>query len=169
MRTTAVGGSGRPKRVVTGLAGNVSPRPQPAAREAPEVHLASPFSLTAALKFVLLFLVLQEAGGLAQAALGDAGFYAVSLVGGLVSSGSAVASAGALAARGAVSSEVAGTGAVIAALASAAVNLPLVARIAGDPALLRRLGGALALVLAAGLFGVAAQQLVFARLGPGLL
>jgi uncharacterized membrane protein (DUF4010 family) len=140
------------------------PRGAASPEEAPEVHLASPFSLTAALKFGLLFLLLQEAGGLAQAALGDAGFYAVSLVGGLVSSGSAVASAGSLAARGAVSADVAGTGAVIAALASAAVNLPLVARLTGDAALLRRLGGAFAVVIGAAALGVAAQ-LGVSRLG----
>jgi uncharacterized membrane protein (DUF4010 family) len=140
-------------------------RDSPTAEASPALRLASPFSLTAALKFGLLFLILQEGGGLAQAAVGNAGFYAVSVVGGLVSSGSAVASAGSLAAHGAVSAQIAGTGAVLASLASAAVNLPLVARLSGDTALAWRLGRALALVVAAALVGVAAQPLVVARLG----
>lgn len=131
-------------------------RPVPG-EEAPVLHLAAPFSLVAALRFGALFLALQEAGGLARAAVGDAGFYTVALVGGLVSSGSAVASAAALAAHGSVTPAAAGTGAVLAALASTLVNLPLVARAAGDGALTRRLAGALGLAVAAAALGAAAQ------------
>lgn len=50
--------------------------------------LESPFSLTAAFKFGIIFLVLRMAGTLAQRALGEAGFYAVSAVGGVISSAS---------------------------------------------------------------------------------
>jgi uncharacterized membrane protein (DUF4010 family) len=140
----------------------------PAADGAPHIRLASPFSLVSALKFGLLFLLLQEGGALAQAALGNAGFYAVTVVGGLVSSGSAVASAGALAASGAVPPAIAGTGAVLAAMASALVNLPLVARLSGDRALLWRLGRAIGIVLVAGGLGVAVQPLVQGWLGARL-
>jgi uncharacterized membrane protein (DUF4010 family) len=62
----------------------------------------SPFSLEAALLLGLIFLALQVIGTLANRALGQAGFYAVSVIGGTVSSASAVASAGTLAARGTV-------------------------------------------------------------------
>jgi len=55
--------------------------------------LQSPFSLTAALRFGLIFLALQVAGTLAQRALGHAGFYAVSVAGGVISSASATAAA----------------------------------------------------------------------------
>ena len=81
--------------------------------------LQSPFSLGGVLKFGVLFLALQVAGTLAQGWLGRFGFYAVSLAGGLVSSASAVASAGLLAAHGLIPAAVAGTGAVLASLTSA--------------------------------------------------
>jgi uncharacterized membrane protein (DUF4010 family) len=86
-------------------------------------------------------------------ALGLGLFYAVSFVGGLVSSASAVASAGVLAQSGTLPSDVAGRGAVIAALASALVNLPLVARIAHERPLTRRIALALGLIVAIGATG----------------
>jgi hypothetical protein len=54
------------------------------------------------------------------------------VIGRFVSSASAVASAANLAASGAVSIQVAATGAVFASAMSAIVNLPLVARLAKD-------------------------------------
>ncbi len=62
--------------------------------------MSSPFSLTAALRFGVMFLVLEIAGALAQRKLGHGGFYLVSFFGGFVSSASAVASAANLAAAG---------------------------------------------------------------------
>jgi hypothetical protein len=88
--------------------------------------------------------------------LGDLGFYAVSLVGGLVSSASAVASAASLVTSGVASPTVAGTGAVLASIASAAVNLPLIARVSGH----RGLTIGLTIVIALGLLGLVLQQLV---------
>lgn len=89
--------------------------------------LATPFSLRSVLKFGLIFLVLQVLAGLAHQELGRAGFYGVSVIGGLISSASAVASAGVLAAHGTVSGWTAATGAVLASLASAAVNIGMIA------------------------------------------
>jgi uncharacterized membrane protein (DUF4010 family) len=132
-------------------------RTAPADAVPPQIPLRSPFSLQSALKFGLIFLVLQIVGTLAQDALGHAGFYAVSIVGGLVSSASAVASAAMLAAQGHVTPTVAGIGSVLASLASAAVNLVLVARIAHDRKLNLRLGRALAAVVAFGIAGAVAQ------------
>jgi uncharacterized membrane protein (DUF4010 family) len=118
--------------------------------------LQSPFSLASALKFGVLFLALRVAGILAQRWFGYLGFYGVSVAGGLVSSASAVASAGSLAQQGVVSNTVAGTGAILASLMSTLVDLPLVARIAREHALTRRLGWALVLVAVMGLLGVLA-------------
>jgi uncharacterized membrane protein (DUF4010 family) len=118
--------------------------------------LRSPFSLPAALEFGLVFLALEVGGTLAQRWLGQFGFYAVSLVGGLVSSASAVASAGSLAGHGEVPAGVAGTGAVLASLTSALVNLPLVARVGREQPLTRRFARALVLIVAAGAAGAAA-------------
>jgi uncharacterized membrane protein (DUF4010 family) len=91
---------------------------------------------------------------LAQRWLGEIGFYAVSLLGGLISSASAVASAGSLASKGAIAVDVAGTGAVLASLTSALVNLPLAAQIARERSLTLRVAAALALIVALGVAGV---------------
>lgn len=126
----------------------------------PEIPLRSPFSLQSALKFGLVFLVLQILGTLAQNGLGDAGFYAVSIVGGFVSSASAVASAAMLAAQGHVTPASAGVASVLASLASAAINLVLVMRVARDAGLNRRLARALGAVVACGIAGAILQARV---------
>jgi uncharacterized membrane protein (DUF4010 family) len=126
----------------------------------PSLRLQSPFSLRSAIKFGLIFLALQIVSTVAQELLGPAGFYAVSIVGGAVSSASAVASAATLAEHGRLTPLVAGTGAVLASLASAVINLPLVARVAGEPGLTRRLGWSLTLVVVAGLAGIVLQHTV---------
>lgn len=130
------------------------------AAEAPQIPLRSPFSLQSALKFGFIFLALQIVGTLAQNALGHAGFYAVSIAGGFVSSASAVASAAMLAAQGHVTPAVAGIASVLASLASAAVNLVLVARVAHDRKLNLRLGRAIGAVMICGIAGAIAQAYV---------
>ncbi|MGC4044771.1 MAG: DUF4010 domain-containing protein [Armatimonas sp.] len=124
---------------------------------APELRLASPFSLSSALKFGFLFLTLHATGVLAQRSLGALGVYGVSVLGGLVSSASAVASAGSLAAHDGISPSVAGISAVLASLASALINLPLVSRVAKKPELTTRVIRALVLILLAGVVGAILQ------------
>jgi uncharacterized membrane protein (DUF4010 family) len=121
--------------------------------------LESPFSLTAAFKFGIIFLILQIGGTLAQRAVGDWGFYAVSVVGGIVSSASAVASAANLAAAGTLPPEVAGIGALAASAASAIVNLPLVARLAKDRVLAWKLTWVLGGIVLLGALGIIVQDL----------
>ena len=128
--------------------------PQPP--DAGSLHLQSPFSLSSALKFGLVFLTLEVAGTVAQRGIGQLGFFAVSLAGGLISSASSVASVGSLAARGSISPGVAGTGAVIASLASALVDIPVVARIGRERELTRRTVLALGLIAAAGILAMIA-------------
>jgi len=132
--------------------------PERDASAALQIPLRSPFSLQSALKFGLIFLVLQVVGKLAQNVLGEAGFYAVSLAGGVVSSASAVASAGILAAQGHITPAVAGIGSVLASLASAAVNLVLVARIGHDRHLTARMARSLGIVVLLGVGGALLQS-----------
>lgn len=120
--------------------------------------LESPFSLTAALKFGIIFLVLQIGGTFAQRGLGHWGFYAVSVIGGIVSSASAVASAANLAAAGTLPPQVAGIGAVWASAASALVNLPLVARLAKDRVLTWKLTWVLGGIVVLGALGAIVQD-----------
>jgi len=117
------------------------------------LNFESPFSLQSALKFGLIFLALQIGAVLAQKMLGQFGFYTISILGGLISSASAVASAATLAGHGILSAKVAGTGAVLASVASALVNLPLVAKISHERRLTKRLAVALGLIVALGLVG----------------
>jgi uncharacterized membrane protein (DUF4010 family) len=118
--------------------------------------LKSPFSLRSALKFGLVFLMIQIAGTIAQSWFGRFGFYAVSVVGGLVSSASAVAAAAMLAANNTILPSVAGIGSVLASLASVAVNVVIVARLSRSRRLVVRTGLATALVVAVGLAGALA-------------
>ncbi len=137
-------------------------RPPPPTADVPPLPLQSPFSVTSALRFGLIFLALQIGGTLAQRALGSVGFFAVSLVGGLVSSASAVASAGSVAAHGAVSPAVAGIGAVLATIVSAAVNLPLAARVSKNRQLTLRLALPIAGMVLLGIAGLIGQWLIAA-------
>lgn len=127
----------------------------PQSLDAPKLKLSSPFSIQSAFKFGLIFLGLQIAGTFAERLLGGVGFYMVSVIGGLVSSASAVAAAAVLCARHQLDTDTAAMGAVLASIASALINLPLVARVSQDRQLTRRLGipiGAVAVCGALGLF-----------------
>ncbi|HTN54329.1 MAG TPA: DUF4010 domain-containing protein [Anaeromyxobacter sp.] len=123
----------------------------------PSLPLESPFSLPVALRYGLVFLALEAVGTLAQRGLGQAGFYAVSVTGGLVSSASAVAAAANLASRGEIAPRVAGVGAIAASLASALVNVVIVARVAGWAPLTRRVSATIAMVLLLGAAGALIQ------------
>jgi len=104
----------------------------------PELPLRSPFSLRSALYYGLIFVALEVLGELGRRTLGAWGLYVVSGVGGLVSSASAVASAGSLGAHRLASWTLAGNAALVASLASIAVNAVIVGRVARVPVLVRK-------------------------------
>jgi uncharacterized membrane protein (DUF4010 family) len=86
----------------------------------------------------------------------------------VVSSARAVASAANLAESGTLPPAVAGLGAVLASLTSASINLPVVARIARDGALTRRLTWTILGVVLLGLLGLAGQWLLTSWIGHRL-
>ncbi len=136
--------------------------------ESPKLTLELPFSLPLALKYGVLFLMLHIVGSVAQREFGATGFYVVSVVGGLVSSASAVAAAATLASQGSISPTVAGSGAVLASFTSLAFSLSFVLRTRNRP-LIIRLASAMACVAIAGVVGVLAWSTVhplFARWIP---
>lgn len=135
------------------------------ARETADIKLALPFSLPVALKYGALFLVLHMVGILMQRQFGEAGFYSVSVVGGLLSSASAVAAAATMTSQGAISPAVAGNGAVLASLTSIAFSLSFVLR-TRDRALTRRLALAMLGVAAAGALGLVLGSGLRELLGP---
>lgn len=136
-----------------------------------EVGLALPFSLWAALKYGVIFLLLHVAGVLMQKVFGDLGFYVVCVVGGMVSSASAVAAAASLFTGGSISLDLATSGAVVASVTSVLINLPFVLR-AGNRSLTLRLSvamGAISLIGVLGMFfGSHLTALLIARF-PGIL
>lgn len=139
--------------LVSSLAAMNSAPPTTQGSEGKPLELSSPFSLASALKFGVIYLALQIAGTGAQWLFGHFGFYAVSVVGGFVSSASAVAAAATLASTGQLTPAVAGVGSVVASIASASVNVILVGRLARSPELSTRVRTATLVVVAVGLAG----------------
>ena len=123
--------------------------------EPARIKLELPFSLPSALKFGFLFTLLHIVGGVMQRQFGDTGFYLVSVVGGLLSSASAVAAAATLTAQGSLDPTVAGTGAVLASFTSLVFSLSFVVR-TRNRALIGQLGRAIVLVASAGVIGLLA-------------
>lgn len=124
------------------------------------LSLESPFSLTAALQFGAVFLFLNVLGALAQRYFGSASFYFVSALGGLISSGSSIASAATLIAHHEVSAITGVNGVVISSITSILVNIPLVSKMPADATFKRNLFAALSLIAAAGLVGVGLNQVL---------
>lgn len=107
--------------------------------KAAEVQLESPVSMKYVLNFSVLFLVIQIVARLGERHLGKFGFLGISTLGGLVSSASTSAAAANMAAHGRMAPQLAGAGVVLASVASALINLPIIQRNARNPALFRRL------------------------------
>jgi uncharacterized membrane protein (DUF4010 family) len=104
----------------------------------PSVKTSSPIAIRSVLSFGVFFLTIQILSTLGQRYLGEIGSIVVSFLGGFVSSASATAAAGSLAAHGQVDPRTAAISAVLACIASAAINLPIVYRTMRDRKLFRR-------------------------------
>jgi uncharacterized membrane protein (DUF4010 family) len=138
---------------------------RPSGEVAPQIKLDLPFSLPQALKYGVVFLALHIVGGLTQRHFGDAGFYVVSVLGGLMSSASAVAAAATLAAQGNLSPTVAGTGAVMASFTSIAFSLSFVLH-TGNRLLIGRMALVMLCVAGAGVVGLLVWSYVSPWLSP---
>ena len=125
------------------------------------LSLESPFQLSAALKFGLVFLSLNVVGGLAQRNFGAGSFYFVSIAGGLLSSASSIASAATLISRHEISATTGVNGVVLSSLTSILINIPLMRSIIKEAAFCRKLNFALVTVAVAGLVGVGFNALIF--------
>lgn len=133
-------------------------------RETSPLQMRSPISVRYALTFGAVFVAITLAGQLALRYLGEPGFLLVAVLGGLVSSASTAAAAGILSGAGALNPAVAGSGVVLASMSSIVFHVPT-ARMAGfAPQDTRRLAVLSAIILAAGLIGLAVQTLLDGRL-----
>ncbi|HXM02591.1 MAG TPA: DUF4010 domain-containing protein, partial [Chthoniobacterales bacterium] len=128
----------------------------------------SPFQLSAALKFGLVFLSLNVVGGLAQRNFGSGSFYFVSIAGGLLSSASSIASAANLISHHEISASTGVNGVVLSSLTSILINIPLMRSITKDAAFRRKVNFALVAVAVTGLLGVGLNALIFDWI-PGFL
>jgi uncharacterized membrane protein (DUF4010 family) len=128
---------------------------------APILDLESPFKLSAALKFGLVFLALDVTGALAQRYFGTASFYFVSAAGGLLSSASAIAAAATLMARHEITTATGVNGATLACLTSVLSNIPLIQALMPEKSLRRKTNLALVAIAAAGLAGLFINGAVF--------
>lgn len=129
------------------------------ASDAPvQLQLESPVSIKRVLTFAGLFLAIQIISTLGERYFGKFGFLAVSVLGGLVSSASTSAAAATLAGHGEMRSQLAGTGVVLASVASALINLPLIGRSAKNPELSRRLALVTVTVAVIGIVVLMLQQ-----------
>lgn len=120
--------------------------------------LTSPISLTKVLRFGLLFIAIQIGGILLVRFFGSYGMLATGFFGGLVSSASTTAAAATMAMHGRISAPLAGSATVLASLASAVVNLPIVWRTTRNKTVIKRLTVELTTVLGVGIAAVAVDR-----------
>jgi uncharacterized membrane protein (DUF4010 family) len=123
-----------------------------------EIHLESPVSLVRVLNFAALFVLIQIVSTLGERYLGKFGFLGISVIGGLVSSASTSAAAANMVGHGQVHAALAGEGVVLASVASALINLPIIQRNAKNPALSRRLAVMTVILTAVGFAVLVLQE-----------
>jgi uncharacterized membrane protein (DUF4010 family) len=121
--------------------------------------LTSPISLSKVVWFGMLFIVIQIAGILLTRLFGSYGMLATGIFGGLVSSASTTAAAATMAMHGQISPALAGSTTILASLASAVVNLPIVWRTTRSKSVMKRLTMELATVLGVGVVAVVVDRI----------
>jgi uncharacterized membrane protein (DUF4010 family) len=131
---------------------------------AAQVQLESPVSMKYVSEFSALFLIIQIVARLGERHLGKFGFLGISALGGLVSSASTSAAAANMVVHGQMPPELAGAGVVLASVASALVNLPIIQRNARNPVLSRRLGILTSVLCIVGLALLALREFRFFKL-----
>jgi len=124
-----------------------------------EIHLESPVSIQRVLNFAALFLLIQVLSTLGERYLGKIGFLGISVLGGFVSSASTSAAAANMVGHGQMRPGLAGAGVVLASVASALVNLPIIYRNAKNPVLSRRLTVLTVALSVLGIVVLALQQI----------
>lgn len=143
-----------------------SPKVSPAVpQETQPLALQSPFRLSAALKFAMMFVGLNVIGALLQRHFGSASFYFVSLLGGFLSSASSIAAAASLMNTGEIPLATGVNGIIISTLTSVLINMPLIRALTNDVAFKRRVYASLVIVTIAGLVGVALNEVLRSLIG----
>jgi uncharacterized membrane protein (DUF4010 family) len=127
-----------------------------------ELTLHSPISLRRVLGYGILFIAIEVVGTLGVRVFGNIGFMAATGISGVASSASATVAAANLSASAQITPELAGTAAVIASMASALTNVPLVfKRLSGT--VLFRIASSTALQIIVGIVVLAVQHYFLSR------
>jgi len=113
--------------------------------------LESPFKLSSALKFGLMFTILNVVGALAQRNFGSASFYFVSIAGGIFSSASSIASAATLVSQGELPVATGVNGIILSSLTSILANIPFVRGLMKEDDLRNKVCVSLMIIAAVGL------------------
>lgn len=122
------------------------------------LFLTSPIALGKVVRFGAIFVAIQITGALLGRLFGASGVLAVGFLGGLVSSASTTVAAATMAMHGQISPVVAGRTTVLASLASAAINLPIIWRVTRNRVILRKLVLEMTTVIGAGAVSVIADR-----------
>lgn len=128
------------------------------------IALESPFRLSAAISFGLIFMMLNVVGALAQRNFGSKSFYVVSILAGFLSSGSAIASAATLMSHGELPIPVGVNGVILSSLTSILINIPLIRSMSKDDAFKRKAFVSLVSIAGIGLLGLALNELLIYEL-----
>lgn len=127
-----------------------------------ELTLGSPISLRRVLGYGMLFIAIEVIGTLAERLFGNIGFMLANGISGVASSASATVAAANLSTSGKITPELAGTAVVIASMASAFTNVPLVfKRLSGK--VLFRIGSSTVLQIIVGITVLAVQHHFLSR------
>ena len=127
-----------------------------------ELTLGSPISLKRVLGYGMLFIAIEVVGTLAERVFGNIGFMLANGISGVASSASATVAAANLSTSGKITPELAGTAVVIASMASAFTNVPLVfKRLSGK--VLFRIASSTALQIIVGITVLAVQHHFLSR------
>jgi uncharacterized membrane protein (DUF4010 family) len=127
-----------------------------------ELTLRSPISVRRVLGYGILFIAIEVVGTLAERVFGNIGFMAASGISGVASSASATVAAANLSASAKITPELAGTSTVIASMASALTNVPLVFRHLSGKVLFR-IASSTALQIVVGIAVLAIQHYFLSR------
>lgn len=130
------------------------------------VTLESPFRLTAAVKFALVFLALDIVGALAHRNFGSGSFYFVCILGGFLSSASSIASTATLMSHGELPMSTGVNGVILSSLTSILINIPLIRSMTKDRVFKRKAFLSLLLIAALGIVGMAVNDLILRFLVP---
>lgn len=124
------------------------------------VALESPFRLSAAVKFALVFLALDIVAALVHKNFGSGSFYFVCLLGGFLSSASSIASTATLMGHGDLPISTGVNGVILSSLTSILINIPLIRSMTKDKNFKRRAFWSLSLIAVVGIVGLVLNELL---------